>query len=491
MYKSKNIGKLLGIALLLLILALPSPGGLSPEAQKLAAVTALMVVWWITEAIPIYATAFVPVALFPLLGIMDSRSTCINYGHDYVLMLLGAFILAKAIERQQLHRRIALNIISLLGQKKRNIILGFMIATAFLSMWITNMAVVLIMLPIATALIDDKEDHDVRFGLALLLGIAYSASIGGTGTLIGTPPNLVFAGLFEQLYPRAPKIGFLDWMGIAVPLVLLFLPLIWMYLIYYFRIRKEAGLGGYAIKGQLHDLAKMDKGERRTLIIFIATAIGWIFRNDIALGGIMIPGWSQLLGIAELAHDSTVALLAAILLFLTGDGKGKKLMDWKTAEKIPWGVAMFLGGGLALGAGFKSTGLAEWLGNSLTVFGSLPIFLMIALTVGILIFVTEVNSNTATATIFLPILASLCVGMAINPLLLLVPATFACSFAFMLPSGTGTNTVIFVSGLLKVSDMAKAGFWLNMLCIVLLPLLLYFIIFPLVGLDAELPVWAI
>ncbi|MGB6153145.1 MAG: SLC13 family permease [Pricia sp.] len=490
MPNTKVLGTLLGFLLFVLILICPTPEGLSPEGKRMAAVTVLMIVWWITEAIPIYITAFVPVVLFPLLGILNSADTTVNYGHDYVLMLLGAFILAKGIEKQHLHSRIALNVILLLGTQKRKIILGFMLATAFLSMWITNMAVVLIMLPIAAAIINEEQTQNKSFGIALLLGVAYSASIGGTGTLIGTPPNLVFAGLFDQLYPEAPEIGFVDWMYIAIPLLILFLPIIWLYIIYYFKIDKRDTIDDTLIKEQVCALGKIDAGERRMLYIFIGTALGWIFRKDIALGDWILSGWGSILGISEFTHDSTVALFGAIVLFLIGDGKGSKLMDWKSASKIPWGVAMFLGGGLALGAGFKTTGLALWLGERFTLLNGLPTFWMVAIVVAAIVFITEVNSNTATATIFLPILATMGMGTGINPLLIMVPATFACSFAFMLPSGTGTNTVIFASGKINIADMARAGLWLNLLCIVLLPLLLYFVVLPLAGVTESLPVWA-
>lgn len=488
---SKKTGFWLGLLLFVVILLLPKPTELSMEGQKTAAVAILMIVWWIMEVIPIYITAFLPIVLFPLLGILSSAETTRNYGHDYVLMLLGAFILAKGIEKQNLHKRIALFTIYLLGTSRRKIILGFMITTAFLSMWITNMAVVLIMLPIATALIS-KEEEGVQknFGTALLLGIAYAASIGGTGTLIGTPPNLVFAGLMDQLYPKAEEIDFMGWMKIGLPIVLFFIPIVWLYIISFFKINDELTEGKEVILEERRLLGKISVGEQRVLLIFILTALGWIFKKNIVIGDFVLPGWSNLIGVADYVHDSTVALFGAVLLFAVGNGKGEKLMDWKTAQRIPWGVAMFLGGGLALGLAFKSTGLAEWLGNSFSLLGGYPEFLIILVVVGIIIFITEVNSNTATATIFLPILATMAIAGSINPLLVMIPATFACSFAFMLPSGTGTNTVIFASERLAISDMARTGFWLNLICIFLLPVLLYFVILPILGVSVELPEWA-
>jgi sodium-dependent dicarboxylate transporter 2/3/5 len=486
----KRSGLWLGLFFFTVILLLPTPDGLSPTAQKTAAVSILMIVWWITEAIPIYITAFLPIVLFPMMGILTSAETTRNYGHDYVLMLLGAFIIAKGIEKQQLHKRIALLTINLLGTSKRKIILGFMVTTAFLSMWITNMAVVLIMLPIATAIIKKESEKDQRkFGVALLLAIAYAASIGGTGTLIGTPPNLVFAGLMNKLYPLAPEIGFLEWMKIGLPLVLFFIPVVWLYIISYFKVKDNLLGGRKVISDELSALGKATLGEKRVLYIFLLTALGWIFKKDLVIGNFTLSGWGSLLGVSDYIHDSTVALLGAILLFVIKDGKGNKLIDWKAAHKIPWGVAMFLGGGLALGVGFKSTGLAEYIGNSLSGLGSVPEFFLVLMVVALIVFITEVNSNTATATIFLPILAALAVAAQINPLLMMIPATFACSFAFMLPSGTGTNTVIFASEQLTISDMAKTGFWLNLIVLVLLPIVLYFIILPVMGIEIGLPDW--
>ncbi|BFP40144.1 SLC13 family permease [Flavobacteriaceae bacterium GF1] len=439
-----------------------------------------MIVWWVTEAIPIYITAFLPILLFPTLGILNSAETSVSYGHNYVLMLLGAFILAKGIEKQMLHRRLAFWFIRRLGTNKRIIILGFMLITAFLSMWITNMAVVLIMLPIAVAMIDGKgTSEDKKFGLALLLGIAYAASIGGTGTLIGSPTNLVLAGLLEELSPNLPSLDFLKWMTMGLPVVLIFIPLTWVFLVLFFRIKKDKSI----VIDDLGDLGKISSGEQRISVIFLLTALGWVFRKNITIGAFSIPGWSNWLNYPDYMHDSTVAFLGAILLFITPNGKGGRLMNWNLAKDIPWGVAMFLGGGLALGKAFGSTGLAVWIGNKFTALENIPVFLLIVLIVCFIIFLTEVNSNTATATIFLPILAAIAVSGGINPLLVMVPATFACSFAFMLPSGTGTNTVIFASERLRIGDMAKTGFWLNLISIIALPLLLYYVVLPILGIH--------
>ena len=473
---------------------LPSPEGLSPVGQRAAAVAVLMAVWWMSEAIPIYATALVPLALFPLLGILPASITAQNYGHNYVMMLLGGFFIAQAIEHQGLHRRMALGVIRLLGNRRRWIMLGFMLTTAFLSMWITNVAVVLMMLPIAMAVIVRDEEEAAptdRFGIALLLGIAYAASVGGTGTLIGTPPNMVMVGVLETMYPKAPEISFFAWMKMALPLVIIFLPIIWGYLIRYYGVGGRLGSGPSVIRAEWQAMGKMRSGERRVLIIFLLTALGWVFRRDWTIDQTVVPGWGTLLGVADYVHDSTVAILGALALFMLADGTtGKRLLDWQTARTIPWGVALLLGGGFALATAFRETGLAVWIGERLSGISTLPLVVMLALVVGILIFLTEINSNTATATIFLPILSTIAFAGKINPLLLMIPATFACSFAFMLPSGTGTNTVIFGSGRLRIQEMARCGLGMNLISWLLLTLLLYFLIIPILGLESGLPEWA-
>lgn len=472
-YSARTIGLWIGLILFFVVLFAPQQSGLTSEAKSLLAITLLMLIWWVTEAIPIYATAFLPAILFPVLGIMKSSEVTAVYGHNYVLMLLGAFILAKGVEKQNVHKRIALYIIQVLGTKKRSIILGFMVATAFLSMWITNMAVVLIMLPIAYSFLQEQTE-DKRFSLALLLGIAYAASVGGTGTLIGTPPNLIFGGIVETFGDNTTPIDFLSWMQVGVPVVVLFIPLIWMYLIRFYKIEKNQVLEDSIIKTQWKSLGKVTTAEVRVFLIFMLTALGWIFRQDFTFDSFTLKGWSSILGIEAYVHDSTVALIGAVLLFMTNDGKDNKLMDWKTAKTIPWGVAFFLGGGLALGLGFKKTNLTAWFGDNLDGLMQLPLLMSILLIILLLIFITEFNSNTATATIFLPILAAFSITTNVSPYLIMIPATFACSFAFMLPSGTGTNTVIFASERIRIKEMVLAGFWLNIVSAFLLTLFLYY-----------------
>ena len=490
MNKSKVYGFWIGIIILLTLTIIPAPDGMKPEALRALGVALLMATWWITECIPIYATAFVPIALFPLLGILDANTTTENYGHNYVLMLLGGFFLAKSIELSGLHKRVALYIISKLGTSRKRIILSFMIATAFLSMWIANVAVVLLMLPIALAIVDkeeENEDRNPKFGLALMLAIAYAASVGGTGSLIGTPPNMVFAGVFAKTFPEYPEIDFLQWMKIGTPIVLIILPIIWIYVTKYFKIHGHFAGSKVIVQKEIKAMGKLSTMEKRVFVVFLFTALGWIFRRDIELENFIILGWSSLLGIKDYVHDSTVAIITALLLFSIPSGKTKssqpkRLLDWDSASKVPWGVVMIVGGGYAIADSFNHTGLAEYLGSQLSFISEYPMLMILIIVITLMIFITEINSNTATANIFLPVLAAMAIAGNINPILIMVPATFACSFSFMLPSGTGTNAVIFGSNRVTIPEMAKCGFGLNLLCVILLTMLMYMYVLPILSL---------
>jgi sodium-dependent dicarboxylate transporter 2/3/5 len=374
-----------------------------------------------------------------------------------------------------------------------------MVATALLSMWIANVSVALIMLPIALALISKVPgaESNEKFGLALMLAIAYSASIGGTGTLIGTPPNLIFIGIVEKLFPQAPEISFLQWMLLGIPLVSVFLPVTWLYLIKYFGIKGNFPGSKEIINQELHSLGKISTAEKRLLIIFLLTALAWIFRKDFQFDEFVIYGWASRLGLDHLVHDSTIAIIAAILLFLIPSGykPGSKkegigrLLDWKSASRVPWGVVLIVGGGYALADGFTKSGLADWMGMELTLIENFPTLLLVMTIVIILTLLTEITSNTATTNIFLPILASMAIASQIHPYLIMIPGTIACSCAFMLPSGTGPNTVIFGSGLVSIPQMARCGIGLNLIGVVIVTLMIYLIGFSVFQMSTGVPSW--
>jgi sodium-dependent dicarboxylate transporter 2/3/5 len=492
----KNIkynGLLGGILFLIIVLMLPVPSGMSPAARNAGAVALLMAIWWITEAIPIYATAFLPMVLFPLLKILPAGQTAINYGHDLVLMMISGFFIAKAIETQNLHKRIALVLIKALGTSRPKILLSIMVATAFLSMWIANVTAALMMLPIGLAIITKEEtlgNANPKFGAATMLGIAYASSIGGVATLIGSPTNLIYVGIMAKLFPSAPQISFFEWLKIGIPILIIFLPLIWYYLVRFFKIHGSIPGNQELIEEELKSMGKMSVGEKRVMYIFLFTVFGWVFREGFTFDQTMIPGWAKLLGVSEYVQDSTVGMFSALLLFMLPAGNEKRLLDWKSAGSIPWGVGVIVGGGYALATSFKTTGLADWLGNQLAFVSGYPTMIVLIIVCGAVLLFTEMNSNTATANIFLPVLASMAVAGSINPMLLMIPATFACSFVFIMPAGTGPNTVIFASNKLTVPDMARSGIWLKLISMILLPLIFYVLIIFVLGIDLALPVWA-
>jgi sodium-dependent dicarboxylate transporter 2/3/5 len=493
-------GFLLGIGLFLLVLIFPVGNYMPSKAHDMAAITLLMAVWWISEAVPIPITSLLPIVLFPLFKIMPTSDATLFYGHHLVFLFLGGFIIAIAIEHCNLHKRIAIKIITLIGTNPRRIILGFMLATAFLSMWISNTATAMMMLPIALAIsrqlknaFSDSEKRN--FSLALMLSIAYSASIGGIGTLIGTPPNLVFTGILKSNFPESPAISFVQWMLFAIPLVILFLPIAWFYLVAFGSPVPKNLPGDHiaVLRSKLSQLGPLSKQERYVLTIFVLTALLWIFRADINLGMLRIPGWSSLLGLDTYVHDSTVAIFMSLLTFLipAPDKKNGKLMNWECAREIPWGILLLFGGGFALAAGFQESGLTQWLGNQLGAFKFMPVIVTIMVVAALTTLTTEFTSNTAMATTLLPIVASLAVAIEINPMYLMLPATIASSTAFMLPVATPPNAIVFGSGDVSIKDMVRIGLFMNLIGLVLTTLLVYFHANSIFSLRMDqYPIWA-
>ncbi|MCA9248671.1 MAG: SLC13/DASS family transporter [Planctomycetales bacterium] len=446
-----------------------------PQLNAMAAILVWMALWWITEAIPIAATALLPLVLFPLLRIPPGGQIALNYANPLIFLFFGGFLLALAVEDSGLHRRIALMIIVAVGDNPRRVVLGFMIATATLSMWISNTATTMLLLPIAMSVLAqaEREATDARrvrrFGVCLMLGLAYGASIGGVATLIGTPPNIAFQGMFEKLYPEATPISFFAWMKMALPFSICFLFVAWALLTYVVqRLGGESFLGGRdLIAGQLRALGPMSAAEWRMLVIFGTTALLWITREPVAGWG-----WSPALRLdqtadgTKLANDGTVAMAMALLCFLVpaqGAG-GKKLLDWEATSRLPWGILFLFGGGLALAAGMTSTGLSEYLGRALAArMASMSMVgMMLATTFG-MTFLTEVTSNLASVNMLLPILAGSADALGVAPQTLMIPATLAASSAFMLPVATPPNAIVYGSGKLRMADMIQAGLWLNLI----------------------------
>ena len=489
----KRLGLVGGILLFGLVLAAPTPEGMTAEGQKTAAVTVLMAIWWMTECVPIPATALLPLALFPMLGVMSMTKVSMCFADKNIMLFTGGFFIAMAMQKWNLHKRLALHVVRAIGTNPRRMVLGFMVATALLSMWISNTATCMMMLPIAISVITQFEETAgaVRargFAVALMLGIAYASSIGGIGTLIGTPPNLVLVAQMGELFPDAPEIGFLQWMLVGVPLTLVFLPITWVLLTrVFFRLPTDLeGETPLAVDDELARLGRMSRGEWSVLVVFVLTALGWMFRKDLDLDFVLVPGWGGLFPHPDYLHDGTVAMFFAIVLFVlpVDFKKGEFALDWRTALGIPWGILLLFGGGLAIASGFEKTGLVEWVGAQLDVLSGMPPVVVILGIAVLMTFLTEVTSNTATTTVMLPVLAGTASGvLQVNPLLLMIPATISASCAFMLPVATPPNAIVFGSRRLTIAQMARTGLVLNLIGVVLVTLVTYLIAVPVFGLG--------
>ncbi|WP_027077909.1 SLC13 family permease [Maribacter antarcticus] len=466
------IGRILGPLSFFYILFFFHPEGLSDSANAVLASVAWVAIWWITEAIPIYVTALLPLVLFPLSGGLDLTTTALSYGHKYIFLYMGGFVLAIAIEKWNLHKRIALSIINIIGTNVINIILGFMLATAFLSMWISNTAATVIILPIAMAIVSQLNDNpdtlvneNKIFGKALMLSIAYSASIGGISTLIGTPTNLVLAGVVETTFGK--EITFTEWFVLGFPISVLLLFICWYYLTRFaFDFNQKEFPGGRKeIATQLKALGKMSFEEKIVLVVFAGTAFAWISRSFLLQK--LVPAMD----------DTIIAMISVVILFLLPTGqKNQKLILWEDAVKLPWGILILFGGGLTLALGFDSSGLALWIGSKLTALETLPFILLLLILITLVNFLTEITSNIATTAILLPVLVSLAPVLGVHPYYLMIGATLAASCAFMLPVATPPNAVVFGAGYLEMDDMVKKGFWLNIISILILTAAVYLVL---------------
>ncbi len=504
----------------------------NPLVTRMAAVILLMAIWWITEAIPLSATALVPIVLFPLMGIMRGRlvpaDSQIDFGTvtmrnglspsdldiifpnvagqymDWIILLfLGGFIIATAVEKWNLHKRIALHILKLIGGQPHRLVLGFMIATGFLSMWLSNTATAMMMMPMGMSLILLYEDLNRQavangailderaenFSLTLLLGIAYSASIGGFATLIGTPPNGVLVTQMTQLFPEAPDITFASWMVFALPMSATYMIIAWLVLTrFVFPLPASTPFSGRDfIRNEIAKLGIMSSEEKRVTFVFVSAAILWMTRKDRLFGpDVDIFGWSHYLDaflvwlgsnpVGYMIDDGTVSIAMALLLFIIPASKkvGGRLMDWEDAKKVPWGILLLFGGGLAIAKGFTTSGLGTYIAGQLqSLLGDASPLVIVMSTVGFITGLTEVTSNTATISLSLPIMASLAQAIGVHPLLLLIPTTLAASCAFMLPVSTPPNAIVYGSGRVPIMKMVIAGIWLDILSVLLLTLFVY------------------
>lgn len=493
---AKRIGLVLGPIAFFVPLLLPVIPTLQGPGRAAAATTAWMAIWWITEAIPIPATALLPIVLLPLTGVLPVAEATRNYGNPLIFLFLGGFLLSAAIQKWDLHRRIALRIILTVGLSPTRIILGFMVATGFLSMWISNTATALMMVPIGLAVVQqmaeiirkqrrpiDTVPHNFNFGIGLMLGIAYAASIGGLGTLIGSPPNAIFAGFVQTTFGET--ISFVQWMYYSLPLAVGGLIVAWLYITRIAFPVTWTGLEGAAnvLAVQHRALGPMNSAEKRVAAIFAAMAGLWISRG--LMEDVLVN-----VGLRGLT-DTTISILGALALFVIAPGKAadgapatdstpsnrsetrRGLIGWDDAESVPWGILLLFGGGLTLAQGIESSGAALWLAEQLAVLQGTPPVLVVLAVTAIVLFLTEVSSNTATATIFMPVMVGLGGALGVHPQLLMVAAATAASCAFMLPVATPPNAIVFGAGYLTTNHMFRAGFGLNLIFTVLITALVY------------------
>ena len=496
---ASTYGLWIGIGAFLILLAFPIDPSNIP-ASRLAAVAALMAIWWISEAIPLFATSLAPLVLFPLLGIMGSKATAPLYINSTIMLFIGGFMIALTMERWNLHKRIALNIIHFVGGGPARIVLGFMIAAAFLSMWISNTATAVMMVPIGIAIVLQVESQlgskARKFTVGLMLGIAYGCSIGGMTTPVGTPPNLAFLRIYEILFPDAPAIAFGQWLIVALPIGLAMLATAWFLITQVlYRAPAELKVNRDAIEEERSKLGPITYEQRTVLIVFALTALLWVFRADLNFGALSIPGWSRLLPDPKLIDDGTVAIaMASTLFFIPARDQSAgnvRLMGAEIVPRLPWNIVLLIGGGLALAAGFQRTGLAELIGNQFSAAGALPTFVLILLVCAGITLLTELTSNTATTEMILPILASVAVVTGMHPLVLMIPATMSASCAFMFPVATPPNAIVFGSNRVKISEMARAGILLNIIGVFLIATIVYTFGFIVFDIDpSAVPDWA-
>jgi len=490
----QKIGFISGPLLGLLTILFFKPSAGNPRIGYTAGIVLFMSIWWITEAVPLAITALMPVALFPFFSIMNGKDVSGLYFNDVIFLFLGGFMMALAMERWNLHRRIAMITLTIFGTRPAQIMLGFMLVTAFLSMWISNTATTMMMVPIAVSVLISLEstvgkEQIKKYSVGLLLGVAYSASVGGIATLIGTPPNAAFVKIFAISFPDAPEVSFSQWFIFALPVSIFFLFMVWGLLSFLF-CRITFRIDKNIFRKQYKELGKMVYEEKVVFILFVILALMWLTRANVELGKFTIPGWSSLFPHPEYIKDGVVAILIASFLYILPARQAPRILEWESVRNLPWGIVILFGGGFALAGGFKESGLSDWIGGHLYKLQSLSDISLIASVSALSTLLSELTSNTATTQMILPILAAVSESIGKNPLLLMVPATLASSFAFMMPVSTPPNAIIFGTGRLKIIQMVKVGVILYVLGTIVITIGVL-LLGSVMGIHTgELPAWA-
>ncbi|MGB0886611.1 MAG: SLC13 family permease [Vicingaceae bacterium] len=490
--KNKWAFGILGILLAIICYYLV-PGQEYAQAPIMAAIVVIMAVFWIFEVVPIAVTSLFPIFLFPLFGILDTKSTALFFGKEIIFLFLGGLMLAQGIQNSNLHKRIALHIVKIIGSKPANLVLGFMVATAGLSMWISNTASVMVMMPIGLSIIEEIKDAKgnkeflSKFAVALMLGIAYSADIGGMATLIGTPPNLVFMEMYHDLFPNLPTIGFSQWMMMGLPISIVFLFTGWLLMTkVIFRMPKSKVFKNqHVIKDLLKGLGKLRRDELASGLIFLLAAILWITGSDITLSNdFTIHGWRSTFGL-KMVSDASIAVATSLLLFMipSKDRPKEMLLTWSKVRELPWGILLLFGGGFAIAGGFNSSGLSTIIGNVIANIGIESPIIIVIIVCFVLTFLTEITSNTATTNLILPILAKASAVLGLDPRILMIPATLSASCAFMMPIASPTQAIVFGSGHVKIKQMIRAGVLFNFLGIIVVTGMFYLLAKFVFGID--------
>ena len=455
------------------VLLIPLDVHFTGAVRFTAAIGLLMALLWLTEAVPMGMTALIPLIAFPLAGISSAEKTAAPYANSAVFLFMGGFLVAATFERWGLHRRLAFFALSRVGTEPRRIVFAVILVTAFLSMWMSNTATTLMMTPIAVAIVGGLG-REARTAEATLLGVAYAASLGGIGTPIGTPTNLIFLGAARELFPNAQTITFAEWLLFGGAYLIVLVPVCWLVVIVTARVPKGAALPldslGLARPGA------MSRAEKTTLALCVATALLWIFRADINLGAFVVPGWANLFPAAKLINDATVAILMALLAFVLPAGNGTRLLEWEEFKRIPWDVLILFGGGFALADALETSGFSKWAGARLSFVGGWHPILMIVVLCVVVTLLSEVASNVATATAMMPIAAAMATAIGVHPYFLMIPAVLAASSGFMLPVATAPNTIVYATGLVRVKAMARSGLMLDIAAAIVITLLMFLVV---------------